>query len=200
MRAYFLQASASILSSQLWRLLITPRRSSLRAGETTKQRGRLKDEVEQMREIFGAGNTVVDYLATLAVYAALFILMRYGNETVELNFRKTFWILFAGWGAGVFLGNYLFYLLGFMSFLPWLNNFIHTFIWIGLCLSFLYAGAYKRPLLEQAALFAIFSFIVKWAERAILGTWEMDHFFFIQGNLAYITGWSLMDGLYPIIS
>ena len=153
-----------------------------------------------MTEILGAGNTVGDYALVLAVYAALFIIMRYAKERVELNFRKTFWILFAGWGVGVFFGNYLFYRLGVMSFLPWLNNFFHTFIWIGLCLSFLYAGAYRKPLLEQMALFAIFSFIVKWAERTILGTWELDHFFFIPGNVAYITGWSLMDGLYPIIS
>lgn len=151
-------------------------------------------------EILGARNSVAEYLLALGVYGALFILMRYGNERVELNFRKSFWILFAGWGIGVFLGNYLFYLLGFMSFLPWLNNFLHSFIWIGLCLSFLYAGARLKPLWEQVALFVIFSFIVKWAERAILGTWELDHFFFIQGNIAYITGWSLMDGLYPIIS
>ena len=153
-----------------------------------------------MTEILGAGNTFADYVLVLVVYAALFIVMRYANERVELNFRKTFWILFAGWGVGVFFGNYLFYRLGVMSFLPWLNNFFHTFIWIGLCLSFLYAGAYRRPLLEQMALFAIFSFIVKWAERTILGPWELDHFFFIPGNVAYIAGWSLMDGLYPIIS
>jgi len=153
-----------------------------------------------MTEILGFSNGIADYLLVLVVYGALFILMRYGNETVELNFRKTFWILFAGWGIGVFIGNYIFYLLGFMSFLPWLNNFFHTFIWIGLCLSFLYAGAHKKALWEQVALFAIFSFIVKWAERSLLGTWDLDHFFFIQGNMAYITGWSLMDGLYPIIS
>lgn len=153
-----------------------------------------------MTEILGAGNKITDYLVVLAIYGALFIMMRYGNERVELNFRKTFWILFAGWSVSVFFGNYLFYRLGIMSFLPWLNNFLHTFIWIGLCLSFLYAGAYRKPLLEKIALFAIFSFIVKWAERTVLGTWELDHFFFIHGNLAYIIGWSLMDGLYPIIS
>jgi hypothetical protein len=138
-----------------------------------------------MTDILGAGNTITHYLAVLAVYGALFIVMRYGNERVELNFRKTFWILFAGWSVGVFSGNYLFF---------------HTFIWIGLCLSFLYAGAYRKPLWEQFALLAIFSFIVKWAEHTILGTWELDHFFFIEGNLAYIIGWSLMDGLYPIIT
>jgi hypothetical protein len=153
-----------------------------------------------MTKILGVDNTLIDYLLVLAVYGALFILMRYGNERVELNFRKTFWILFAGWGVGVFVGNYLFYLLGVMSFLPWLNNFIHTFIWIGLCLSFLYAGARRKSRWEQFALFAIFSFIVKWAEQTILETWELDHFFSIEGNLTYIIGWSLLDGLYPIIS
>ncbi|MFY9558336.1 MAG: hypothetical protein WAV20_03150 [Blastocatellia bacterium] len=153
-----------------------------------------------MDEILGPRNSIWDYLALLAVYGALFIVMRYANPRVELNFRRTFWILFAGWGLGVFIGNYVFYRIGIMSFLPWLNNFFHTFIWIGLCLSFLYAGTYKKTLVEQFALFAIFSFIVKWAEREILGTWELDHFFFIQGNLAYILGWSLMDGLYPVLS
>lgn len=153
-----------------------------------------------MTEILGAGNEIKDYLIVLAVYGALFIVMRHGQERIELNFRKTFWILFAGWGVGVFPGNYFFYRLGIMSFLPWLNNFFHTFIWIGLCLGFLYAGAHRKPLREQFALFAIFSFIVKWAERTVLGTWELDHFFFIHGNIAYLTGWSLLDGLYPIIS
>lgn len=87
-----------------------------------------------------------------------------------------------------------------MSFLPWLNNAFHTFIWIGLCLGFLYAGTHRRPWPEQFALFAIFSFIVKAAENWILGTWEMDHFFGIPGHITYLLGWSLLDGLYPILS
>jgi hypothetical protein len=152
-------------------------------------------------EIFlGKGNSLIDYLFILLIYASLFIIMRYANRRIELNFRSTFRILFWGWAAGVFIGNYLFYLLGIMSFLPWLNNFFHTFIWIGLCLGFLYAGCYKNPLWEQFLLFAIFSFFVKAAERYFLGTWEHSHFFFIQGNTAYIIGWSLMDGLYPFVS
>jgi hypothetical protein len=157
-------------------------------------------EVAAMSEVLGYGNSVLDYVAVLAVYGSLFIVMRHANARVELNFRRTFWIVFVGWAVSVFIGNYLFYRIGIMSFLPWLNNFFHTFIWIGLCLSFLYAGAYKKPFWEQFALFAIFSFIVKWAEHEILGTWEMDRFFFIHGNLAYIIGWSLMDGLYPLLS
>jgi hypothetical protein len=153
-----------------------------------------------MNELLGLRNSVGDYVVVLVVYAALFVLIRHANATVELNFRRTFWILFFGWSVGVFVGNYVFYRIGIMSFLPWLNNFFHTFIWIGLCLGFLYAGAYKKPFWEQFALFAIYSFIVKWAEHEILGTWEMDRFFFIQGNLAYEIGWSLLDGLYPLLS
>jgi len=41
---------------------------------------------------------------------------------------------------------------------------------------------------------------VKAAERLILGTWELSYFFFVPGNLAYLIGWSLLDGLYPVIS
>jgi hypothetical protein len=153
-----------------------------------------------MEKILGAGNSLADYALVLITYAALFIVMRYANRRIELNFRKTFLILFWGWSVGVFIGNYIFYMIGIMSFLPWLNNFIHTFIWIGLCLGFLFAGCYQKPLWEQFLLFSIFSFIVKAAERYFLGTWELPYFFFIDGNTAYIIGWSLMDGLYPFIS
>jgi len=153
-----------------------------------------------INDLLGPRNSVVDYLAVLAVYAALFLVMRHASARIELNFRKSFWILFFVWSVGVFVGNYAFYRIGIMSFLPWLNNFLHTFVWIGLCLGFLYAGAFRKPFWEQFALFAIFSLIVKWAEREILGTWELDHFLFIEGNLAYVIGWSLMDGLYPLLS
>ena len=149
----------------------------------------------------GPGNSLGDYGLVLLVYGALFVIIRYAHERVELNFRRTYWVLFWGWGIGTFLANYGLYRLGLMSFLPWLNNFFHTFVWIGLCLGFLYAGAYRRPALEQFLLFSIFSFIVKGAEHIILGTWQHDHFFWVfRGNLAYVVGWSLMDGLYPTVS
>jgi hypothetical protein len=150
--------------------------------------------------LLGAGTGITDYLLLLLVYGALFIVMRYANRSVPAGFRRTFITLWIGWAVGVFIANWLLYRAGAMSFLPWLNNAFHTFIWIGLCLGFLYAGAHRRPFLEQFALFAIFSFIVKWAELTLLGTWELDHFFGIPGNIAYITGWSLMDGLYPVVS
>jgi hypothetical protein len=149
----------------------------------------------------GPGNNLGDYGLVLLVYTALFVIMRYAHDHVELNFRRTYWVLFWSWSIGTFLANYGLYRVGLMSFLPWVNNFFHTIIWIGLCLGFLYAGAYRRPWIEQFLLFAIFSFIVKAAEHIILGTWEHDHFFWVfRGNLAYIVGWSLMDGLYPTVS
>ena len=155
----------------------------------------------QLRDaLLGAGNGPADYILLLVVYACLFLVMRYANPRIELYFRRTFWTLFFGWGAGVFIANYLLFRAGAMSFLPWLNNAFHTVPWIGLCLGFMYAEAHKRPLWEQFALFAIFSFIVKWAEHTILGTWEHGNFFGIPGNIAYITGWSLADGLYPVVS
>lgn len=149
---------------------------------------------------WGAGNGIVQYVLLLVFYGMLFVLMRNANRTVELSFRAAYTYLFVGWSIGTFAANYLLYRAGVMSFLPWLNNFLHTFVWIGLCLGFLYAGAYRKPLLEQFAVFAIYSLLVKIAEHALLGTWEHDNFFGIPGNAAYIIGWSLMDGLYPVVS
>lgn len=149
---------------------------------------------------WGAGNGPREYAILLAFYGMMFVLMRHGHDRVELNFRAAFVYLFVGWSLGTFAANYLLFRAGVMSFLPWLNNFMHTFVWIGLCLGFLYAGAHTKSFIEQFALFAIYSFLVKLAEHALLGTWEHDNFFGIRGNMSYIIGWSLMDGLYPLVS
>ncbi len=148
-----------------------------------------------MNEFLGAGNTIGSYLLVLVVYGGLFIAMRFGHPAVEPEFRKTFYNLWIVSGFVGLIANYLLYLAGVMSFLPWLNNFIHVFIWIGGCLMFLYSGAYKRPLWEQFVLFFIYSFVVKLAERQILGTWEHPNWLGIPGNLTYMLGWSLADGL-----
>ncbi len=155
---------------------------------------------EVYRALIGAGNAPVEYGLVLAVYAALFLLMLHGMPEVELNFRRSFWVLYIGWVGLVFPGNYLCYRLGVMSFLPWLNNALHCFVWIGLCLGFLYSTVRRESLALQCGKFAIYSFIVKLAENRLLGTWELDHFFFIPGNWAYLIGWSLIDGAYPLIS
>jgi len=153
-----------------------------------------------MNDFLGAGNGLGQYLLVLLVYAGLFVVMRYARGTVEPEFRKTFVILAIIYGIAGFTANYALFRVGVMSFLPWLNNFVHTFIWIGLCLAFLYVGAYNRPLWEQFVMFAIFSFVVKLAERQILGTWEQNHWFGIPSNLAYMLCWSLFDGLVPLMT
>jgi hypothetical protein len=153
-----------------------------------------------MEQFLGAGNGPGDYILVLLVYAGLFVVLWQFYPRIETGFRKTFWVLYFAYGIGIFLANYALFLLGVMSFLPWLNNFFHTFIWIGFCLTYLYGGSYRKPFWQQYVMFAILSYAVKLAEHQILGTWEFDNFFGIPGNLAYILGWSLADGLTPLLS
>lgn len=143
--------------------------------------------------------TPVRVLGLLAFYAALFVIIRLLKPSIEPAERKTFFTIGGVWAVTVFIANYLLYRAGLMSFLPWVNDFMHTFLWIGVCLSFLYLGMREdQSMPVQFIVFATFSLIVKYAERLIFGTWELDHFFHaLHGNFAYILGWSLADGLYP---
>ncbi|QXD16815.1 hypothetical protein GQ464_007720 [Rhodocaloribacter litoris] len=138
----------------------------------------------------------------LVFYAALFVVIRLHKRRIEPAERKTFFVIGGTWAVSVFIANYLLYLAGFMSFLPWINNFMHTFLWIGLCLTFLYLGIREdHPMAVQFIVFATFSLIVKYAEQLLFGTWDHDHFFHLfRGNFAYVLGWSLADGLYPPIT
>lgn len=140
--------------------------------------------------------------AVLLFYAALFVIIRTYKNKIEPAERKTFFTIAGAWAVTVFIGNYLLFLAGFMSFLPWLNNFMHTFVWIGVCLTFLYLGIREHhSMIVQFIFFATFSLIVKYAEQLLFGTWEHSHFLHIfQGNVAYVLGWSLADGLYPVLT
>ena len=141
-------------------------------------------------------------LALLAFYAALFVVIRTHKRRIEPEEKRTFFTIALLWAVSVFIANYLLFRAGFMSFLPWANNFMHTFLWIGICLSILYLGVRgKESMAVQFVLFATFSLIVKYAERLLFGTWDHGHFFHVfRGNFAYILGWSLADGLYPPIT
>src|SRR5882672_3277729 len=99
--------------------------------------------------ILGTGNTLIDYVLVLVVYGLMYLLIRYPKPAIELNFKGTYLLLVLVWGILMFVGNYLSYLAGIMSFLPWLDNFIHSFIWVGLCLGWLYYCTYERPIIEQ---------------------------------------------------
>jgi hypothetical protein len=87
-----------------------------------------------------------------------------------------------------------------MAFLPWLDNFIHSFIWVGFVLTWLYFSTNVLPWYYRFFLFGMFSFIIKYAEHSILGTWSFDPWFFFSGPYAYIIVMSLVDGFYPLIS
>jgi hypothetical protein len=123
----------------------------------------------------------------------------YGISDTE---RKTFVFLALAWGIGVFIGNYICYRIGIMNFIPWLNNGLHTFIWIALVLTYLFIVTHRsHSIYLQMFFFFIFSFIIKHAEQLLFSAWDHDHFFFVfKGKYAYILGWSIMDSLYPIIS
>jgi hypothetical protein len=153
-----------------------------------------------MEKIFGANNNWLDYSLVLLIYALMYLLIRYPKPRLELNYRANYYFLVGLWAFLMFTGNYLFYRLGVMSFLPWANNFVHSFLWVGICLGWLYYCTHERPLLEQFLLFAFTSFIVKMAENMLLGTWNLDTYFGINSKYAYIIAMSIVDGFYPVIS
>lgn len=153
-----------------------------------------------MNELFGANNNAFDYALVVLLYGLMFLLIRYPKPTVELNYRANFFFLFLFWAFLMFTGNYLFYRLGVMAFLPWLNNFLHSVLWVGVCLGWLYYCVRERPLWEQFVLFAFTSFVVKIGENTLLGTWNMDRYLGIDSPYAYIVVMSLVDGFYPVIS
>ena len=145
--------------------------------------------------------TPLRVLGVLAFYAAVFVIIRLSRERIEPFERKTFVAVGLVWAVAVFPANYLLYKAGVMSFLPWVNNFMHSFLWIGFCLSWLYLGVREnQPIVLQIVLFTTFSLIIKYAEQKLFGTWDHDNFFGIQGNGAYVMGWSLADGTYPVLT
>jgi hypothetical protein len=139
--------------------------------------------------------------AVLLLYAALYSSARsyYDRFAQEQERGTTFWTIGGMWAVSTFIGNYLLFRAGVMSFIPWFYNFLHTFVWIGVVLTTLYLGVRRsQPLWQQMVLFATFSLVIKVAEHILFGTWELTHFLHVfKGNAAYILGWSLADGLYP---
>ncbi|HET7051249.1 MAG TPA: hypothetical protein VFI54_23485 [Solirubrobacteraceae bacterium] len=140
-------------------------------------------------------------LAVLAFYGAIFLVAYGYRRSIEPVERKTFVAIGLVWAVSVFIANYLLYLVGAMSYLPWVTNFLHTFVWIGFVLTWLYFGVReKENLAVQCVLFTFFSLVVKYWEQQVFGTWGHDGFFGIDGNTAYILGWSIADGTYPVLT
>jgi hypothetical protein len=145
--------------------------------------------------------TPLRVIGVLAFYGAMFVVIRLSRQRISDFEQRTFLAISVAWAVPVFVANWLLYKAGAMSFLPWVNNFMHTFLWIGLCLAWLYLGVREtQPLWVQFLLFTTFSLLVKYAEQKLFGTWEHDNFFGIGGNGAYVLGWSIADGTYPILT
>ncbi len=140
--------------------------------------------------------------AVLAFYAGLLTIILSIEPAIAPEERRPAMLIGGLWAFSVFIGNYLFFRAGVMSFLPWVANFMHTFFWIGGCLTPLYLGVRRtRSMPAQMVIFATVSLAVKVVEQRVFGTWDLDHFFHVfQGNTAYVLGWSLADGLYPPIT
>lgn len=146
--------------------------------------------------------TPLRVLAMLLFYAALLTIVRVIKPSILPEERRTFFAIGLAWAVPVFIANYLLYKADLMSFLPWVTNFMHTFLWIGIVLTFLYLGVRSnQSMFTQIVLFTTFSLIVKYAEQIVFGTWDQDNFFHVfEGNGAYILGWSLADGTYPVLT
>ena len=138
-------------------------------------------------------------LVVLVVYALVFLVAWYNKKKLDAAEKKTFWVLYFLWSITIFIVNYLGYLIGIFSFLPWVNNFLHTFVWIGITLSYLFLAVRHEHIVVQFMAFAAFSLVVRVAEYNLFGVWDLDHFLFaFRGTDAYIVGWSAVDGFYPI--
>lgn len=153
-----------------------------------------------MNEILGTNNDLLDYAMVLLIYGLMFLLIRYPKPKLELNYQANYVFLVLLWAFLMFTGNYLFYRLGVMAFLPWLNNLLHSCVWVGLCLGWLYYCTHERPMWEQFVLFSFTSFIIKMTENMVLGAWAMESYFGIKNPYAYLVAMSIVDGFYPIIS
>ncbi len=144
----------------------------------------------------------MNILTVLVLYLIVFVVVWYDKRKLDASERKTFLVLYFFWSILIFIANYVGYLLGILSFLPWWpNNFLHTFVWIGVCLTYLFLALRQQHQVVQFMAFASFSLVVRYAEFKIFGVWEMDHFLHvIRGNDAYIIGWSFIDGFFGVVT
>ena len=137
-------------------------------------------------------------VAILILYASVLLVAWWHKRKLDAAERKTFVVIYLVWAISIFFINYLGYVIGVFSYLPWFpNNFLHTFVWIGISLSYLFMAIRKEHIVVQFMAFALFSLVIRYAEYKIFGVWNGDHFLFVvEGVDAYIIGWSYVDGFY----
>jgi hypothetical protein len=136
----------------------------------------------------------------LLFYLALAVLMSLHGRRLTRDERKTFLLLCVAGASLALVSNYLLYRIGWMTFLPWINNALHSVLWIGLGFPYLYFGTRGRSIPVVFICFTVLSLIVKYAEQLLFGTWNGVSFLgIIPTNFGYILGWSLVDGCLPFV-
>jgi hypothetical protein len=101
----------------------------------------------------------------------LFVVISISGRTLTKDERKTFLLLCGAGFSIAFITNFLLFKIGAMTFLPWINNFLHSFFWIGLGFPWLYFATRGRSPLVVFITFTTLSLVVKYIEQLLFGTW-----------------------------
>lgn len=148
--------------------------------------------------------SMVNIVLCLVFYAALLICTSlHGRKIGTPEERKTFGLLWVGAGSVAFFTNILLAKIGWMVPMPALYNGLHTAVWIGFGFPYMWFGTRDAPWWKVFIIFTTTSFIIKYLEWHLFGTWEGDGFttFFTigRGMFAYVLGWSVVDGFLPFL-
>jgi hypothetical protein len=99
-----------------------------------------------------------------------------------------------------FFTNILLARIGLMEPMPAMYNGLHTALWIGFGFPYMWFGTRDAPVWKVFVIFLTTSFIVKYVEWHLFGTWEGDGFLGVgQGMFLYVLGWSAVDGFLPFL-
>ncbi len=139
-------------------------------------------------------------VAILILYATVLFIAWWHKRKLDTAERKTFIVIYLMYAISIFFINYLGYVIGVFSYLPWFpNNFLHTFVWIGIVLTYLFMAIRKEHMVVQFMAFAAFSLVIRYAEYKIFGVWDgQGTLYESYGTDAYIALWSYVDGFYSI--
>lgn len=145
--------------------------------------------------------TLTGVAGSLAFYLGLLIVASLHTRRIDTPAeRKTFLFLGVGAGLTAFSSNILFARFGLMAPMPIAANALHTGIWIGCGFTYLWFATRESAWWKQFLIFVFTSFVVKYAEYRLLGTWDGDGFLGLgKGMFLYVLGWSAVDGLMPFL-
>ena len=99
-------------------------------------------------------------------------LISISDRTLTKDERKTFLLLCGAGFSIAFVTNFLLFRIGAMTFLPWINNFLHSFFWIGRRVPYwlYFATRGRSPLVVFITDSPRWSLVVKYIEQLLFGT------------------------------